>query len=157
MEAIVAVYSDWGIGADGTQPIVISEDRRRFAELTRGSAIVYGRRTMEDFPGGEPLNGRVNILISHNGSEPGATVVRNGEEAMAEAGKYPRAFVVGGATVYMALFPHFNRIYVTKIDATPHSDAFFPNLDSLPEWKCVSEEPYEENGVTCRFCVYEKI
>ena len=26
MEAIVAVYSDWGIGARGTQPIVIPED-----------------------------------------------------------------------------------------------------------------------------------
>ena len=75
---------------------------------------------------------------------------------MEEAEKYERCFAVGGASVYMALFPHFTRIYVTKIDAAPHSDAFFPNLDSLPEWKCVEEEPYEEGGVSCRFCIYER-
>lgn len=156
MEAIVAVYSDWGIGSDGTQPIVISEDRKRFAALTRGAAVIYGRRTMDDFPSGAPLEGRVNILISRNGETPGATVVRSPEEAVEEAEKYERCFAVGGASIYMALFPHLTRIYVTKIDAAPHSDAFFPNLDSLPEWKCVEEEPYEEGGVSCRFCIYER-
>ena len=28
MDAIVAVYADWGIGAKGTQPLVIPADRR---------------------------------------------------------------------------------------------------------------------------------
>ena len=112
---------------------------------------------MEDFPGGAPLEGRENILISHGDEVPGAVLVRSAAEALEAAGRCQRAFVVGGATVYMAMFPHFSRIYVTKIDATPHSDAFFPNLDSLPEWRCVEEEPYEENGLSCRFCVYEKV
>ena len=67
-----------------------------------------------------------------------------------------RVFVVGGATVYMALFPHLDKIYVTKIDAVPHSDAYFPNLDSLPEWKLTSSEPLTSNGIRCEFCVYEK-
>ena len=35
MDAIVAVYADWGIGAKGTQPLVIPADRRRFRELYR--------------------------------------------------------------------------------------------------------------------------
>jgi len=30
MDAIVAVYADWGIGARGPQPLVIPADRRRF-------------------------------------------------------------------------------------------------------------------------------
>ena len=30
MDAIVAVYADWGIGAKGTQPLVIPADRRRY-------------------------------------------------------------------------------------------------------------------------------
>ena len=55
MDAIVAVYSDWGIGSEGTQPIVVPEDRRHFAKLTSGSTVIVGRRTMEDFPGGKPL------------------------------------------------------------------------------------------------------
>ncbi len=30
MDAIVAVYEDWGIGAEGTQPVALSADRRYF-------------------------------------------------------------------------------------------------------------------------------
>ena len=52
MDAIVAVYSDWGIGADGTQPVVLKADRKHFVELTRGRTVIVGRRTLADFPGG---------------------------------------------------------------------------------------------------------
>ena len=57
MDAIVAVYSDWGIGADGTQPVVLKADRQHFVELTRGRTVIVGRRTLADFPGGRPLKG----------------------------------------------------------------------------------------------------
>ena len=40
MEAIVAVYSDWGIGRDGTQPVVLKADRAHFRELTAGAAVI---------------------------------------------------------------------------------------------------------------------
>ena len=43
MDAIVAVYADWGIGAKGTQPLVIPADRRRFRELTMGAATSCSR------------------------------------------------------------------------------------------------------------------
>lgn len=50
------------------------------------------------------------------------------------------------------------RVYVTKIDAAPHSDVFFPDLDADPAWRCVSAEPRaEHDGVGYQFCVYEKI
>lgn len=42
MDAIVAVYADWGIGAKGTQPLVIPADRRRFRALTMGAAVIVG-------------------------------------------------------------------------------------------------------------------
>ena len=34
MEAIVAVYDDWGIGCCGTQPVALSVDRKFFREQT---------------------------------------------------------------------------------------------------------------------------
>ena len=37
MKAIVAVYDDWGIGANGTQPVALSADRKFFREMTRGA------------------------------------------------------------------------------------------------------------------------
>lgn len=44
MEAIVAVYSDWGIGSGGTQPVVLKADRAHFKELTDGAAVIVGRK-----------------------------------------------------------------------------------------------------------------
>ena len=118
MDAIVAVYSDWGIGAEGTQPIVIPEDRRHFAKLTRGAAVIVGRRTMEDFPGGKPLKDRENLVITRHADEiEGATIVRTAKDAVEATKDCERVFVIGGATVYMAMFQYFDRIYVTKIGA----------------------------------------
>ena len=33
MDAIVAVYADWGIGKDGTQPVALRADRQHFKRL----------------------------------------------------------------------------------------------------------------------------
>ena len=82
MELIVAVYDDWGIGADGSQPIALSADRKFFRETTRGCMVIVGRRTVADFPGGKPLPGRVNVVLSRNASSiPDFTLCRSPEEA----------------------------------------------------------------------------
>lgn len=158
MEAIVAVYSDWGIGSGGTQPIVVRADRRHFREVTGSAAVIVGRKTLADFPGGRPLPGRHNIVLTRSLAEiPGAEVVRTGEEAAAAAQRSGRCFVIGGASVYRQLFPLMTRVFVTKIDARPESDSFFPNLDLDPEWTVAEEGPeMEENGIRYRFLTYEK-
>ena len=158
MDAIVAVYADWGIGAKGTQPLVIPADRRRFRELTMGAAVIVGRRTLDDFPGGRPLPGRENLVLTRqNIVIEGAQVVHSQAEAAAAAAQYDRCFVIGGDSVFRQMFPHLTRGYVTKIDAAPHSDVFFPDLDADPAWRCVSAEPRaEHDGVGYQFCVYEK-
>lgn len=159
MDAVVAVYSDWGIGAEGTQPLVIPADRVRFRELTTGHAVIVGRKTLEDFPGGRPLPKRHNIVITRQDMQiDGASVVHSTAEALTEAAKYDRCFVIGGASVFSEYFPHLTRIYVTKIDSAPHSDAFFPDLDALADWQCVDAEPWQEHkGVKYCFCVYERV
>ena len=87
LEAIVAVYGDWGIGADGTQPVTVSADRKHFRDLTMGAAVIVGRRTLADFPGGRPLKGRTNIVLSRT-AEPveGAVMARSAAEALEKAG-----------------------------------------------------------------------
>lgn len=159
MDAVVAVYSDWGIGAQGTQPLVIPADRVRFRELTTGHAVIVGRKTLEDFPGGRPLPKRHNIVITRQDiTIDGASVVHSTAEALAEAEKYEHCFVIGGASVFSEYFPHLTRVYVTKINAAPHSDAFFPDLDAAEDWRCVEAEPWREHeGVQYRFCVYERL
>ena len=158
MEAIVAVYSDWGIGMNGTQPVVLKADRAHFRELTRGAAVIVGRRTMEDFPNGKPLKGRNNIVLTGKSLMiEGAEIVGSVEAAVEAAKKYPRCFVLGGASVFRQLYPYLDRVYVTKIDLTPKSDSFFPDLDASPGWTCTEAgERQEENGISYRFCIYER-
>ncbi len=158
MDAIVAVYSDWGIGDGGTQPVVLKADRRHFRSLTDGSAVIVGRKTLADFPGGKPLANRFNIVVSRQSiNVDGALVVHSTGEALDAAEDFEQCFVIGGASVYMQFFNYLERVYVTKIDTEPQSDSFFPNLDRNPEWECVSQEPWEEeDGIRYCFCTYEK-
>ena len=156
MEAIVAVNADWGIGAQGTQSVVLRADRKHFRELTDGAAVIVGRKTLEDFPGGRPLKGRHNIVVTRQALEiEGAQVAHTTGEALALAGAYERCLVIGGASVYRQFFPYLNRVEVTKIDLSPVSDSFFPDLDREPDWDCVSQGPWqEEDGVRYCFCTY---
>ena len=158
LEAIVAVYRDWGIGADGTQPVTLRADRAHFRAVTRGAAVIVGRKTLADFPGSRPLPGRVNLVLSRSARPiEGATLVHSVEEALAEAARYPRCLVIGGASVYKALLPHIDRVYLTKLDICPHSDAFFPDLDADPDF-CLSEQgpEQEEDGLRFRFLTYTR-
>jgi len=159
MEAIVAVYRDWGIGCDGTQPLVIKADRRHFREVTGSAAVIVGRKTLEDFPGGRPLKGRRNIVLTSKEIEiPGAVVVHDVDAAVAVAEQSERCFVIGGASVYKQMFPYIDRVYVTKIDAQPVSDSYFTDLDAAPDWECVDPgQEMEEDGVFYRFCTYRRI
>ena len=113
---------------------------------------------MKDFPVGKPLKGRENLVITRHVDEiEGATIVHTAREAVEATRDCERVFVIGGATVYMALFQYLDRIYVTKIGAQPKSDAYFPNLDSLPDWECAEEEKFVSGGYECSFCTYERV
>lgn len=157
MEAIVAVNADWGIGRDGTQSVVLKADRAHFRELTAGAAVIVGRRTLGDFPGGKPLKGRHNIVITRQAIEiEGAQVVHSTEEALAAAAEHPRCLVIGGASVYRQFFPYLDVVHITKIDLAPESDSYFPNLDEAEGWRCEAGDWQEENGVRYCFCTYRK-
>ena len=158
MEAIVAVYSDWGIGCCGTQPVVVPEDRKHFRNVTSGAAVIVGRKTLADFPGGRPLPKRVNIVLTKQDIRiEGAIVVHSAEEALVEAEKHERCFLIGGESVYRLLFDAVERVYVTKIEACPPSDAYFPDLDALPGWHIADPGVEREHeGIKYRFMVYER-
>ena len=158
MEAIVAVYSDWGIGDGGTQPVVLKADRAHFRQVTEGNAVIVGRKTLSDFPGGRPLKNRFNIVVTRQDIRiEGAQVVHSTEEALAAAAEHPRCLVIGGASVYRQFYPHCDRVFLTKIDLAPHSDSFFPDLDADPAWVCTDQgEWLEEDGLRYCFCTYER-
>ena len=152
MEAIVAVYSDWGIGSGGTQPVVLKADRAHFKELTDGAAVIVGRKTLGDFPGGRPLKGRHNIVVTRQDIEvAGAQIAHSTEEALALAAEYERCLVIGGASVYRQFMPYLDTVHITKIDLAPQSDSYFENLDSSPDWERIDEERWQTEG-DIRYC-----
>ena len=158
MELIVAVYDDWGIGRDGTQPIALSADRKFFRQTTKGAMVIAGRRTIEDFPGKQPLPGRVNVAMTRSAAEiPGFTLCKTIEEAAELAKTAERAFVIGGGSIYRQMLPYCDAAYITKVHCTPESDTFFPNLDEAPDWILDTVlQSGEENGIAYEMCRYRR-
>ena len=158
MELIVAVYDDWGIGRDGTQPIALSADRKFFREMTKGAMVIAGRRTIGDFPGKKPLPGRVNVALTRQDLEiPGFTVCHSPEEAVELAKTAQRCFVIGGGSVYKQMLSYCDTAYITKVHVTPESDTHFPNLDEMEDWY-VAETMLsgEENGIAYEMLLYKR-
>ena len=158
MELIVAVYDDWGIGKDGTQPIALSADRKFFRETTRGSLVIAGRRTIADFPGRKPLPGRVNVALTRqNMGIPGFTVCHSPAQVLELAKEQERAFVIGGGSVYREMLPYCDRAYVTRVHATPESDTFFHNLDRDSQWYLAETlQSGIENGISYEMQLYKR-
>ena len=155
MQAIVAVSENWGIGKDNDLLFRISADLKRFKALTSGRTVVMGRKTLESLPGGKGLPKRRNIVLT---SQPdftaeNAEAVHNPAQLIFAAGA--DAFVIGGATVYRQLLSLCDRVYVTKVFASPEADAFLPNLDESPDWEVACQsEVMEENGLRFQYVDY---
>ena len=159
MDAIVAVYDDWGIGANGTQPVAVAADRKFFRNITKGATVIVGRKTMLDFPGGRPLPNRRNIVLTRQELQlEGVEIVHSTAQAAELAKNDEKVFVIGGGSVYTEMLPQCEKVYVTKVHAIPDSDTFFPNLDEDPQWKMAQVlEAGEEYGVRYEMCVYERV
>lgn len=159
MIAIVAADRNWAIGRDGRMLYHLPGDLKYFAEKTRGGVLVMGRATLQSFPGGRPLKGRVNIVLTRNRgfSAPGAVVAHDLSRLRELLGDYPDrpVFLLGGHQVYAQLIDCCDRALVTKVDAGSEADSFFPDLDSRPGWKLAGcQPPREDGGISYRFCEY---
>ena len=163
LAAIVAVCDGWAIGYGGGLLVSNRADMRRFRELTWGCPVIMGRTTLESFPGGRPLKGRRNIVLTHDAGfeRTGVDAVHSVDEALAAISDDGLAWVVGGAQVYAELLPWCARAEVTRNLCTRPADAFFPDLDASPEWELEREGPEEvvapgqgDEGLAYRFQTY---
>ena len=157
MYAIVAADRNWAIGRDGDQLCYIPADIKRFQALTTGHAVVLGRRTLSTFPGGRPLKGRRNLILSRDPAfrPEGAEVFRDLESLLAAAPA--DAFVIGGGQVYRQLLDRCDTVYVTRLDRAFPADAWFPDLDADPAWMPAgSEGPFDHQGLSYRYDTYRR-
>lgn len=105
---IVATASNGGIGCDNAIPFTCVQDIKRFAFLTRGSAVIMGRKTWDSL-NCEPLKDRFNIIVSTSGNTiveikdlNNVAVVNSVENAvkLAESRCYKEIFFIGGSSIY---------------------------------------------------------
>lgn len=161
MNIIVAVDNNWAIGSRNKLLVSIPRDQKHFREETTGKVIVLGRKTLETFPQGQPLQNRMNIILSGDESYrvKGAVVVHSMEELMEELKKYASedVYIVGGESVYRQLLPYCDTAHVTKIDHAYEADSHFPDLDNDPEWEITADsEEQTYFDVAYTFLKYER-
>lgn len=159
---MVAVDNNWAIGSRNRLLVSIPRDQKHFREETTGKVVVLGRKTLETFPQGQPLQNRTNIILSENRNYriKGAMVVHSVEELLAELKKYDTGdvYVVGGESIYRQLLPYCDTAHVTKIDHTYEADAYFPDLDRDPEWQVTAESDEQTYfDIAYTFYKYERI
>ena len=161
MTWIVAVDENWAIGNHNELLITIPADHKFFRQETSGKVVVLGRKTLETFPQGLPLKNRVNIIMSTNKAYKvkDAAVVHSLEELLEELKQYATedVYVVGGESIYRQLLPYCDVAHVTKIDHAYAADAYFPNLDKMPEWEITADsEEQTYFDITYHFLKYER-
>ena len=162
MNIILAVDKNWAIGKNNKLMFSIPQDMKFFRETTTGKVVVMGRKTLESFPGGQPLKKRVNIVLTSdkNYHVNGADIVHSIDALLEELKKYPAEdiYVIGGESIYRQLLPYCDKAYVTKIEHAYDADTFFPNLDEDPQWrmtKTSDEQTYFD--LEYEFTIYERL
>lgn len=159
---IVAYDQERGIGSGGKllwSPGEMKTDMRHFRELTRGSTIVMGRKTLDSI--GMALPQRRNIVVSRQYVQeiPNVDVVTSVDEAFTISKDDPSVFVIGGGEIYQQALERVNRIYATEVHFTfPAADVRFPVLIE-DEWRPVTRESHQsdaDNIYDYEFVTYER-
>lgn len=143
MNLIVAVDKNWAIGNKGKLLVSIPGDQRLFREETMGKVIVMGRKTMESLPGGNPLPGRTNVVLTRKSgyTKKGAVIFHGVQETLDFLKQFPDEdiFIIGGEEIYREFLPYCDTAHVTWIDYSYEADTYFPNLDQDPNWHLTEE------------------
>ncbi len=148
-----------GLGLAGRLLYDLPEDRHRFRRLTQAAAgiLIMGRRTQESLPGGRPLPGRTNIVLSRQARAPEGFLVAQDIPALfaqldalwmqadREQRPMPPAWLIGGGETYRALLPLTGEAYLTEVRGRRAADTFLPPLDGFDlvrreprSWGCFS-------------------
>ena len=135
---VVAAAKNGVIGHRGGIPWRLPDDQRFFRDLTRGHCIVIGRKTFDEI--GRALPDRKNLVVSRTprASAGGVEFFTDLPSALAwaRAQGFGDCFIAGGEGLYREGLAFAECVHLTRVDAEPEGDTFFPELD--PEiWWCV--------------------
>jgi dihydrofolate reductase len=157
---VVAAATNNAIGKDGKMPWHLPNDMKHFKNITWGMPVVMGRKTFDSL--GKPLAGRKNIVITRQSGwkAEGVIPVKTIEDAffVAQQADANEVMVIGGGEIYKTLFDRAKRIYLTRVEAEPEADTFFPVIQQ-EQWHLMSQQNHEadeKNAYNYSFQVWER-
>ncbi|MDC0626797.1 dihydrofolate reductase [Methylophilaceae bacterium] len=151
---IVAMSENYVIGLNNSLPWHLSDDLKRFKEITTGHQIVMGRKTYESI--GRPLPNRDNFVLTRNAKLQidGINVIKSLNDIPSSDKK---TFIIGGGEIYTQLINSCDELLVTKIHCEIDGDAYFPIID-LSVWSLINQsEKFTENDLEYSYLTYRKI
>ncbi|MBN8862891.1 MAG: type 3 dihydrofolate reductase [Sphingobacteriales bacterium] len=157
---VVAAANNNVIGKDNQLLWRLPNDMRFFKNVTWGMPVVMGRKTFESLK--EPLKGRKNIVLSRQRLVGENVVVVNSlDDAifLVKQMDVKEMMVIGGGEIYKLAFEKAKRIYLTRVDAEPEGDTYFPAIDPKV-WKLVSQQDHEadaQHAYNYSFQIWERI
>jgi dihydrofolate reductase len=151
---IVVIDEKNGIGKNGVMPWHISEDFKRFKEITTGHPIIMGRKTWESLPN-KPLPSRYNIVITKDlgfmiddlGFKETGAIVHSLEEGIELAKKQKggeEVFIIGGGQIFQQAIGLADKLYITKVQGGFNADTFFPDYTAFKK-EVYRKESGDEN------------
>jgi len=129
------------LGKDGKLLYHIGNDLKNFASMTRfNGVVVMGRATYESLPNGEPLKGRINIIITSNeefGVESkydNVFIVHSVKDAVELCNAFfydKEVFVIGGESIYRQFMEEnlVDEMRLTIVNDEADGDVFFPEYN----------------------------
>ena len=163
---IAAVARNRVIGNGPKIPWRISEDGRRFKQLTMGHPCIMGDITYRSLPAKwRPLPGRENIVLTFDREyrPDGVTMMYDFDAAISyvQQKQASKAFIGGGASVYELGLKVAETLELTEIHRDYAGDSLFPEWNA-DEWKLVErldrqgEDTVSQQTVGYSFSTYRR-
>lgn len=136
----------------------LSNDLKRFKNLTTNHSVIMGRKTFESLP--NPLPDRDNIVITRdtNYSKPNIQVCSSIEDAINLTKTDTQPFIIGGGEIYSQTINIVDKIELTRVHEEFDGDAYFPEIP-LDIFELINEENYNsdlENEFDYSYLTYKK-
>ena len=155
---IAAVSINNVIGNNNKLIWKLSNDLKRFKNLTTNHSVIMGRKTFESLP--NPLPDRDNIVITRdtNYSKPNIQVCSSIEDAINLTKTDTQPFIIGGGEIYSQTINIVDKIELTRVHKEFDGDAYFPEIP-LDIFELINEENYNsdlENEFDYSYLTYIK-
>lgn len=140
------------IGLNNALPWHISEEYEHYLSIVKGNIVIMGSVSYAIF--GRDISDSEVIVLSRTKtySEKNVHVCNSLENVLQMLkGASEKVFCAGGASVYTAMLPYTNTLYLSYIKGEYEGDTYFPQVKDN-EWQCMTTKEHKEFD----FKIYER-